>query len=102
MVAQYAHNVLDTVTARRFKLELEKGEESLTIYEFTVHQRMSSPFEVNVVARSPPPDIDFEQIVGLAAGIGYRAPDGTEHGWTGVCTHMEQISTETSATGLST
>src|SRR5262249_50099686 len=93
---------LDALTAQRFKLEFEKGEDSLTVYEFTVHERISTPFELHIVARSPKEDIDLEQIVGFSAGLAYRSEDLEVVAWTGVCSHMEQVQAETSTSGLST
>ena len=82
-LSNVAAAALDALTAQRFKLEFEKGEDSLNVYEFTVHERMSTPFEVNIVARSPKEDIDLEQIVGFSAGLAYRSEDMEVVAWTG-------------------
>src|SRR5947209_7910713 len=84
------------------KLKLEKYSERLDVYEFSVRERLSALFEVSAVVRGHDHDIDLEKIVGFAAGLGYRGDDAFVSGWTGVCTHMECIKVETSATGLST
>ena len=86
----------------RLSLVFEKGEDSLSVVEFSVHERMNAPFKVTVVARSPHPDISLEDITGYSAGFGYRSADLEVVAWTGVCSYMEQAQAETSATGLST
>src|SRR5580693_7049844 len=102
MVSQLSNAAAEATAAPRLSLVFEKGEDSLSIVEFSVHERMNEPFEVAITARSPHPDISLEDIVGYAAGFGYRSGDAEVVAWTGVCSYMEQVQAETSATGLST
>jgi type VI secretion system secreted protein VgrG len=83
-------------------LSFGSGEDSLEPRSFSVHEELSSPFRVDIVARSPSPDIDLDTIVGQAAvfrivGLFGLAPVRT---WTGICERCEQTRVEPS--GLST
>jgi type VI secretion system secreted protein VgrG len=79
-------------------------EESLSIRRFSVHESMSSLFNVSVWARSPSEDIDLDAIVGQPAQ--FRLDSGVKHlgraqrRWSGVCSAMELVQAE--PTGLST
>jgi type VI secretion system secreted protein VgrG len=73
--------------------------DALDVREFTVHERMSSLFEVALVVVSDNADIDLEAVVGQAASFTIR------HGmsprtWTGICSELHQLAVEES--GLST
>jgi type VI secretion system secreted protein VgrG len=85
-----------------FAVEFENKEDSLAVHAFTVTERISEPFVVVLSARSPHVDIDFQEIVGHGAAFAYRSEDTQVVGWTGICTHMEQVQAEVSQTGLST
>jgi type VI secretion system secreted protein VgrG len=100
MTSQLSEAAAD-LAAPKLKLEVASGD-PLTAHEFTVHERLSAPFEINLVARSPRADIDLEEIVGKKAAFGYRAMDLEVVAWTGICSYMEMAQVETSETGLST
>jgi type VI secretion system secreted protein VgrG len=83
----------------------EAGNDSLSVRQFTVVERMNGLFDVSVVALSPHEDVDFETIVGQ--GSSFRVEGQVLEGkasmpreWHGVCCHFEQIQAED--TGLST
>ncbi|MFT3766442.1 MAG: type VI secretion system tip protein TssI/VgrG [Minicystis sp.] len=85
------------------ELSFESGETSLSVRSFRVEERVSQPFSVSVVARSPH-QIDLESIVGRAASLrivsGVAFLERPERAWSGVCQHIEQVRAE--PTGLST
>jgi type VI secretion system secreted protein VgrG len=102
MVAQFAGNAAAEAIKPRFKLEFEKGEDSLAVHHFSVHERLSTPFEVHVSARSQNPEIVLDDLVGKTAGLGVTAEIDVV-AWTGICTEFEQVQAETSSpTSLST
>ena len=83
-------------------LSFGSGEDSLEPRSFSVHEELSRPFRVEIVARSPSPDLDLETVVGQAAvfrivGLAGVTPTRT---WTGICERCEQTRVEPS--GLST
>jgi type VI secretion system secreted protein VgrG len=87
------------------ELSFASGETSLSVRRFSVHESISSLFEIAVWAVSKNESIDLESIVGAGAGFrlvsGYRwAQLGGARKWTGMCSYMEQMQPET--TGLST
>ena len=83
-------------------LSFGSGEDSLDPRSFSVREEVSRPFRVDVVARSPSPDLDLETVVGQSAvlrivGLFGVSPTRT---WTGICARCEQTRVEPS--GLST
>jgi type VI secretion system secreted protein VgrG len=86
-------------------LSFASGEDTLSVRRFSVHEGVSSLFEVAIWAVSSNENIDLASIVGQPAGFrlvsGYRwAQLGGARKWTGMCSYMEQVQPE--ATGLST
>lgn len=81
-------------------LEVKLGSgDALDVRQFSVQERMSTLFEVNLVAVSDNPSIDFDAVVGQPATFSISA--GThDKFWVGVCNHFEQVRAEPS--GLST
>jgi len=87
------------------ELSFASGEDSLSVRRFSVHEGISSLFEIAIWAVSKNENLDLESIVGEPAGFrlvsGYRwAQLGGARKWTGMCSYMEQIQPE--KTGLST
>jgi len=87
------------------ELLFESGEDSLGVRRFSVHESVSSLFDVSIIARSPNDDIDLESIVGKVGG--FVLVDQVQHAraWTGIVAEMEQLRAEpTTGTviGLST
>ncbi|MFT3764918.1 MAG: type VI secretion system tip protein TssI/VgrG [Minicystis sp.] len=78
------------------------SKDELDVREFSVHQSMSSLFEVTITAVSKNPDIDFEAVVGQDASFTLhgRGAEGKQRTWHGVVNELHQIAVE--ETGLST
>lgn len=87
-----------------FELSFASGESSLDVRRFSLHEGMSSLFEISIWARSKDADIDLESIVGKAAS--FRMKSGVVHAqrddrvWSGVCSVMQLVQAE--RTGEST
>jgi type VI secretion system secreted protein VgrG len=91
-----------TTPLRNLSAQVASGD-TLDVREFTVRQRISSLFEVTLVALSDNADIDFDAVVGQPARFQMHA--GTSglvpvRFWTGICKHLQQIAVE--ETGVST
>ena len=75
-------------------LSLACGER-LFVLRFSVRESISSLFNVEVVASSPDPCIDFAAILGEPASLrAVREPGEGLHGerlWSGVCSHIRQL-----------
>ena len=87
------------------ELSFESGEDTLGVRRFSVHESVSSLFDVSIVARSPNEDIDLESIVGKSAGFLLVDQVLTARAWTGIVAEMEQIRAEAptaAGIGLST
>lgn len=86
------------------ELSFASKEDSLSVRHFAVREEISSLFEVDVLARSPLDEIDLEGIVNHGAGFGVNSGviwlTTTNRVWTGICSHMELVQTE--SIGLST
>jgi type VI secretion system secreted protein VgrG len=82
-------------------LELAAGF-GLDVRRFRVTERISSLFQISVVAVSDDPDLDFEEVVGHPARFVARAGINPRNAraWSGICTQIQQLSAE--ETGLST
>jgi type VI secretion system secreted protein VgrG len=70
------------------------------IREFSVHEQMSSLFNVSLIALSDNPNIDFESVVGQPASFRISLGAGKKRYWTGICNELQQLVSEES--GLST
>ncbi|XXT23805.1 contractile injection system protein, VgrG/Pvc8 family [Sorangium sp. So ce429] len=85
-------------------LSFASKEASLSVRRFSVRERMSSLFEVCVLAASERDALDLDSIVGKPAA--FKVDSGTPHPlsparvWAGLCADMEQVKAE--PTGLST
>lgn len=73
--------------------------DALDVRQFTVHERMSSLFEVSLVAHCANPSIDFDEVVGHAAQFEVRAGPH-ERRWSGLCNQLQLVAVEEG--GLST
>lgn len=86
------------------ELSFASKEDSLSVRRFSVHEGLSTLFEVAVWAMSPYENIDLESLVGKPAA--FKINSGVVHAlrpsriWSGVCRHIEQVQAE--PTGLST
>jgi type VI secretion system secreted protein VgrG len=94
---------VSTFTHRAPRLRVAVASEAaLDVRQFSVHERMSALFEVDLVALSEDPDLDFEAIIGHEARFAIRGglDEGFTRSWTGICHRFEQIGVEEK--GLST
>src|SRR5262245_28495368 len=85
----------------RLEVTVASGD-ALDVRHFHISERMSSLFEIAVVARSENPDIDFESLIGQPMSFSLRdgiTPD-RQRAWSGVCSAAEQLAVE--ERGLST
>ncbi|MBK9263168.1 MAG: type VI secretion system tip protein VgrG [Polyangiaceae bacterium] len=86
------------------ELSFASGEDSLSVRHFAIREEISTLFEVDILARSPLDEIDLESIVDNGAGFGFNSGVAwlttTNRVWTGICSHMELVQTE--SMGLST
>ncbi|XXT18673.1 type VI secretion system tip protein TssI/VgrG [Sorangium sp. So ce429] len=81
-------------------IELEvASDDALDVRSFSVQERLSSLFQVNLVAVSDNPSIDFDAVVGQPARFTLRA-GAHDRFWSGLCSHLDQVRVEPS--GLST
>ena len=77
---------------KNLELHVASGD-GLDVRNFAVQERLSSLFQVNLVAVSENPSIDFDAVVGQPARFTLHA--GThERFWTGLCNHFEQVRVE--------
>jgi type VI secretion system secreted protein VgrG len=104
MVSAFAP-VTDTLpSATNLELTVASGE-PMDVRNYHVIERISSLFEITVLAGSRNPDIDFEGVVGRSAKLSVHtgAPLGglAVRVWTGICSRLQQVSVEGSDNGLS-
>ena len=85
----------------RIEVVVASGD-TIDVRHFTVSERMSSLFEISLVATSPNDDIDFESVVGQPMSVKLRVGvlPHQERTWTGVCSLLQQVAVEDR--GLST
>jgi type VI secretion system secreted protein VgrG len=75
------------------------SDDALDVRNFAVQERLSSLFQVSLIAVSDNPSIDFDAVVGQPARFALHA-GLHERFWSGLCNHFEQVRVEPS--GLST
>ena len=85
---------------RHAELQFHSKEKSLFPIQFSIKERISTPFDIDVFARSEKFDIDLSQIVGFGASL--RATGTREHWWTGVVRSMELTHAEETKGSVST
>jgi type VI secretion system secreted protein VgrG len=85
----------------KLELELECGDTSLEPRRVSAHETMSDLFVVDVLLRSPDPNVDLGAIVGKGAGIAAEVSSGLV-AWTGVCNFMELLRAAEESDGRST
>ncbi|MFO0587855.1 MAG: type VI secretion system tip protein TssI/VgrG [Polyangiaceae bacterium] len=85
----------------RIEVTVASGD-TLDVRHFSVTERISSLFEISLVATSGNDDIDFEAVVGQPMSFKLRAGvlPHQERTWSGVCNHLQQVAVEDR--GLST
>ncbi|XXY44953.1 type VI secretion system tip protein TssI/VgrG [Sorangium sp. So ce269] len=75
----------------RAEAQIASGD-MLDVRRFQVTERMSSLFEVQVVAVSDNPDIDFEAVIGQP--MTFTAHASRTRIWSGLCSHLQQVAVE--------
>ena len=90
--ASAAEDLAGTLSGPNLKLEVASGD-ALDIRNFSVHERISSLFQVNLIAVSDNPSIDFDAVVGQEATVTVRAGKH-ERVWKGLCNHIELVRVE--------
>lgn len=83
---------------KNLEVEIASGD-GLDVRQFSVHERLSSLFQVNLVVVSENASIEFDEVVGQPAKF-KMAAGMHERFWSGICNHFEQVKVE--PTGLST
>lgn len=83
---------------KNFEVTVGSGDK-LEVRHFNVHERLSTLFQVHLVAVSDNPSISFDDVVGQSAKFEMSAGQHDKC-WTGICNHFEQVRVET--TGVST
>ncbi len=85
----------------RIEVAVASGD-TLDVRHFNVTERISSLFEISLVATSQNDDIDFEAVVGQPMSFKLRAGilPSQERSWSGVCSQLQQVAVEDR--GLST
>ncbi len=84
-------------TAQNATVSVGSGD-PLDVRLFTITERMSGLFELNVIAVSEAPDLDFEAIIGQP--MSFTIHRGHARTWAGICSHVQQLAAE--ERGLST
>ena len=91
------------LAASSLALDVASGA-PLDVHWFRVHEAVSEPFDVTVVARSPDPSLDLDAVVGRPATFrieaGGKGTPRAERRWNGICRAAELEQAE--PTGLST
>ncbi|WP_437626168.1 type VI secretion system tip protein TssI/VgrG [Sorangium sp. So ce1151] len=83
---------------KNLEVEIASGDK-LDLRKFSVHERLSALFQVNLVVVSDNPSIEFDDVVGQPAK--FSIVTGLyDRFWCGMCNHFEQVRVE--PTGLST
>ncbi|WP_438007451.1 type VI secretion system tip protein TssI/VgrG [Sorangium sp. So ce321] len=75
----------------RAEAQIASGD-MLDVRRFQVTERMSSLFEVQIVAVSDNPDIDFEAVIGQP--MAFTAHANRTRVWSGLCSHLQQVAVE--------
>ena len=85
----------------RLEVTVASGD-VLDVRHFTIAERMSSLFEISLVARSENDDIDFEAVVGqpVTFKLAIGPLPNQERTWTGLASQLQQVAVEDQ--GLST
>ncbi|WP_437973374.1 type VI secretion system tip protein TssI/VgrG [Sorangium sp. So ce295] len=75
----------------RVEAQIASGD-MLDVRRFQVTERISSLFEVQIVAVSDDPDIDFEAVIGQP--MTFTAHGNQTRVWSGLCSHLQQVAVE--------
>ncbi len=83
---------------KNIEVQIASGD-ALEVSQFSIHARLSSMFQVNLVVTADNASIEFDEVVGQPAKLSIVAGMHNRF-WSGVCNNMEQVRVEPS--GLST
>ncbi len=83
---------------KNFEVTIGSGDK-VEVRQFSIHERLCSLFQVNLVVVSDNPSIEFDDVVGQPAKFSMSAGMHDKF-WSGVCNHFEQVRHEPD--GLST
>jgi len=81
------------LTDNRIAVTIASGDE-LDPRQFSVRERMSSLFAVDVIAYSKNPSLDFDAIIGQPASLALDPMSERHRQWDGICSHLELIEIE--------
>ncbi len=84
-------------SSANLEVTLSSGD-AFDVREFSVHEAMSSLFQITLLVVCDNPDVDFEAVVGQPASFAVRGPHPRV--WTGLCNELQQLAVEDD--GLST
>lgn len=76
------------------EVEIASGD-TLDVRNFSVHERISSLFQIHLIAISDNPSIDFDAVAGKPARFVVHA-GAADRSWAGLCSHIEQVRVEPS------
>ncbi|MBK9259431.1 MAG: type VI secretion system tip protein VgrG [Polyangiaceae bacterium] len=88
-VAKFVGDALRKLGDKNFKVTIGSGD-TLDVRQFSIHERLSSLFQVNLVAVSDNPSIEFDEVVGQPAQFSMSAGMHDKF-WSGICNHFEQV-----------
>lgn len=98
VLGRAARGLESRLGGKNLELEVDSGD-AVDVRQFSVSERLSSLFQVDLVAMSEDPSIDFDAVVGRPARFVLRT-GAHERSWSGLCNHLEQVRVE--PTGVST
>lgn len=98
MIGDAAGTLQGKLGGKNLELEVASGD-ALHVRNFSIQERLSSLFQVDLVVVSENHSIDFDAIVGQPAHFTLHGPMHDRR-WSGLCNHFEQVRVET--TGVST
>lgn len=97
-VGGFAGSVARKLGAKNFAVTIGSGDK-LDLRRFSIRERLSSLFHVDLVVGSNNPSIEFDAVVGQAAKLEMSTGVHDRY-WMGICNHIEQVRHEPG--GLST
>ncbi|TKD11966.1 hypothetical protein E8A74_06295, partial [Polyangium fumosum] len=80
------------VLGKNLEVKVGSGDQ-LDVRQFSIHERLSNMFQVNLIAVSKNASIDFDEVVGQNATFTMNAGQHDRF-WSGICNHFEQVRME--------
>ncbi len=97
-VAKFVGGIARKLGQKNFDVKVGSGDK-LDVRHFSIRERLSTLFQVDLVVVSDNPSINFDDVVGQPAKFSMSA-GLHDKSWSGVCNHFEQVRVE--PTGVST